>query len=467
MSWLRGGVVVPRVRRVDSFSDSLGVDAVWLAGEYGLVADGWQADVVRDWLAVDGDRLVHSQCGLAVPRQNGKNAVLEIVTLYKIVVQGRKVLHSSHEVKTTRKAFQRLRTFFDDDRFPELRALVESIRLTNGQEAIVLSNGGSVEFIARTKNSGRGFTVDDLILDEAQDLDEDAMAALLPTLSAAPSGDPQLFMTGTPPIDISEGVPFQRLRENTSGRRLCWIEFGVESVADIDAVGAVERANPALGVRLSMDIVDTERDALSVEAFARERLGVWPQAGGAVLFDMDAWNDCVGSASGGRKFFGVDMSPDRSRVFVGVCQLGEGKPFVEIALEDDASVLGDRLVELIVSSGVELVLIDGHSPALSIVDRLQAEGVKVRVTGMQDMAKAAGLFQDAVRSRALKHSGQEQLSAGLRQARPRLIGSGGGFGYQRSKGGEFVAALVAVTLAFYGAQSAKVKPVRKVRVRVL
>lgn len=38
--------------------------------------------------------------------------------------------------------------------------LVE-IRRTNGQEAIVLDNGGSVQFIARSRGSGRGFTVDD------------------------------------------------------------------------------------------------------------------------------------------------------------------------------------------------------------------------------------------------------------------------------------------------------------------
>ena len=72
-------------------------------------------------------------------------------------------LHTAHEVKTTRKAFKRLKHFFGEivndpnAKFPELNALVTEIRSTNGQEAIYLSTGGSVEFIARSKGSGRGF----------------------------------------------------------------------------------------------------------------------------------------------------------------------------------------------------------------------------------------------------------------------------------------------------------------------
>ena len=145
-------------------------DAIELATLYGLVPDEWQEWVLEGWLArTRSGKLASSQCGLAVPRQNGKNACLEIVELFKVVVLGRKILHTAHEVKTARKAFLRLRSFFENERqWPELAALVKEIRRTNGQEAIVLTNGGSVEFIARSKGSGRGFTMDDLVLDEAQ-----------------------------------------------------------------------------------------------------------------------------------------------------------------------------------------------------------------------------------------------------------------------------------------------------------
>src|SRR5665648_921652 len=88
----------PRVKlepkRSPRFDD--GGDACFLASRYGLTPDPWQGMVVVSWLGrSSSNRLAAGRCGLAVPRQNGKNGVLEVVELFKIVVQGRKVLHLS------------------------------------------------------------------------------------------------------------------------------------------------------------------------------------------------------------------------------------------------------------------------------------------------------------------------------------------------------------------------------------
>ena len=100
--------------------------------------------VLRGSLGRRDGRWSAPRVGLDVARQNGKNAVIEIVELFKMVLLGRRILHTAHEVKTCRKAFSRLLEFFDNERqYPELRALVREIRRTNGQEAIVLRNGGS------------------------------------------------------------------------------------------------------------------------------------------------------------------------------------------------------------------------------------------------------------------------------------------------------------------------------------
>src|SRR5690606_20537971 len=132
-------------------------------------------------------RFAARRCGLAVPRQNGKNGLLEMVELYKMVALGRKILHTAHPVPTSRKHFLRMLAYFDNPReYPWLVDQVARLRSANGQEAIILKNGGSVEFVSRSKNSGRGFTVDDVVFDEAQELDSDALEAILPTLSSAP-----------------------------------------------------------------------------------------------------------------------------------------------------------------------------------------------------------------------------------------------------------------------------------------
>ncbi|CAM2869895.1 hypothetical protein PRAC110570_04890 [Propionibacterium acidifaciens] len=151
---------------------------------------------MSDWLRVRAGRWVSLDCGLSCPRQNGKNAILEVYELFVTVGLGRRVLHTAHEVKTGRKHFRRLRYFLGERaadpgaEFQELNKLVREIRNVNGQEGIYLTNGGSIELVARSKSSGRGFTVDTLVCDEAQEPTDDELQAINPSISAAPSGDP-------------------------------------------------------------------------------------------------------------------------------------------------------------------------------------------------------------------------------------------------------------------------------------
>ena len=152
------GVQLPSFELVPPSGGDEGDQAVALASGYGLTADPWQASTLDAWLGRRPDgQWACPRCGLVVPRQNGKNAVLEIRELFGMIALGERILHTAHEVKTARKAFLRLCSFFENEReYPELAALVKEIRKTNGQEAIVLRNGGSVEFIARSKSSGNG-----------------------------------------------------------------------------------------------------------------------------------------------------------------------------------------------------------------------------------------------------------------------------------------------------------------------
>lgn len=300
----------PRVHvRPDAASPDLG-DALFLASHYGLTLDPWQELVLGDWLARGPDgRFASLTCGLAVPRQNGKNAVIEVRELFGMIDRGERILHSAHEVKTARKAFKRLQHFFGRQvndpaaKFPELNALVVELRNVNGQEAIVLANGGSVEIVARSKGSGRGFTVDTVIFDEAQDAGDEDLESLLPTTSAAPLGDPQWIFTGTPPGPKVQGRVFRRQRSASvpGAPRRCWAEWGVEADdltdIDLDDQAIWHEHNPALAVgRLQIEVAAGERDALDDEGFARERLGWWgpdPDLSGSALPGWGALCDPV------------------------------------------------------------------------------------------------------------------------------------------------------------------------------
>jgi len=83
------GTQSPRIRlEPDAVDDQDGDDAAKLAGDYGLEPDPWQRDVLRGWLARRADgKWAASRCGLAVPRQNGKNALLEMRELFGMMVR--------------------------------------------------------------------------------------------------------------------------------------------------------------------------------------------------------------------------------------------------------------------------------------------------------------------------------------------------------------------------------------------
>lgn len=456
----------PRIAHAPSFVWSHADDAGFLATSYGLTPDPWQFDVIEAWLGEDKrGHVTAGRCGLAVPRQNGKNGVLEIVELFKIVVQGRKILHTAHEVKTARKAFIRLASFFENERkFPELAALVKEIRKTNGQEAIVLTNGGSVEFVARSRGSGRGYTVDDLVCDEAQELTDEQQEALLPTISAAPSGNPQIILTGTPPGPGSPGEVFTRMRNAGvlgKDKRLSWHEWSVEGRVDTSDRSLWAATNPALGSRLNQSVIEDELAQMTEDGFARERLGRWASEELLTVIPAKQWEDTenLDPPTEGQVAYSLDMAPDRSRMSIGVCRRSD-IPHVEAIDPVEAGInsVVDWLAER--HKSALAIVVDSMSPAMSFVPELQGRGVKVTVTGSGDMATACGLFYESVVSKKMTHFLQPRLTDAVAGAKKRDIGQAGGWGWDRKNPSTDLTPLVAVTLALFGATKASPKKER-------
>jgi len=387
-----------------------------------------------------------------------------------MVALGRRILHTAHEVKTARKAFLRLIGFFEDRKHPELMAMVSEIRRTNGQEAIFLTNGGSCEFIARSKGSGRGFTVDDLVMDEAQELDEFAYAALLPTVSASPSGNPQQIICGTPPGSRDSGEVFTKLREDALGGRsvrTCWLEWSFDADADLDDRAQWAQANPALGIRLDVQVVEDERAAMSDEMFARERGGVWSSVVSRQVVPDGVWAGLCdpGSVPVGSLAMGVDMAPEG--VLTSICVAGvrgDGRWHVELIEQREGSMwVAARAGEVAKRHGFGAVVVDGASPAAALIEPLREEGLVVTVTGAREMGQACGSVLRLAFEDGLRHLGQPQLASSLGVARKRRIGSEGLWGWGRAASGSDISAVVAVTLALWGAMSstAKVQPVKR------
>lgn len=484
------GTQVPRVSLSPVADWSEAEDCAELASHYGLMPDPWQRNVLETWMGRDGsDRWAAGRWGIAVPRQNGKNGLVEMVELYFMTILGLRILHTAHEVKTARKGFLRILSFFENDReFPELREMVKGTpRKTNGQEAIFLHapgcwdlgndgckcEGGSVEFIARSKSSGRGFTADVLICDEAQEYGDEAQAALLPTISSAPSGDPLQILLGTPPGPGTDGTVFTRLREagHQEAPRVAWCEWSAEVGADTSDRANWFANNPSLGIRLNFSTVEDEFGSMSPEMFARERLGVWNEhSNGSAAFNFTQWQELKADApDDGVRVFGVKFAADGSHVALGACvKPVQGSPFVEgIAsrqMGEGTQWLVDFLVER--KSEVAQIVVDGRSGVGFLVDALRQEGVGKRVIVVpqaDDAVAAHTMFDQAITEGTLAHGGQNALNDEIKDAKRRPIGNLGGFGWAaRSEGGS-VGLVDAVTLAFWGARTTKRNPGRKQR----
>lgn len=512
---LSGDSQRPRIHVTPRYTSTDGDIAGSFASAYGLAPDSWQRFVLDDWLGVKGGRWAALTCGLAVPRQNGKNALLEIRELYGMVGLGEKILHTAHEVKTAQKHFRRLKHFFGNQvadpgaKYPELNALVKQVRSVNGQEAILLHStsceifvggvcrcdGGSVEVIARSKNSGRGFTVDVLVMDEAQELGEDSLEALMPTTSAAPLGNPQWIFTGTPPGPSARGEVFTRVRTEARGKSpgsVCWSEWSVDQGSDLDKVELWRMTNPALDAgRLQLAVLKGERARFSDDGFGRERLGMWaPDAGeGSRLVSAEVW------ARQGRdaeqvdalkvtelnRTFGITFSIDGKRVSVaGGMKHGDGA-HAEVVdgfsghMSEGVDALAAWLAEETRRNKTALYAISGRSHAEVLKSKLVERGVPskaVHILNSPEYFTACSMYETGLRDGSVTHSADEAanqtiLDRSVAVCDKKLRGTAGSWGWEVTVPGGDETPMEAVSVAVWAALTTKRRPGRKSRAVVL
>ena len=290
----------PRLCSVPAADWSEGDRAADLAALAGLELDPWQRRVLDLGLGRRDGKWAAFEVCLIVARQNGKGAILEALELAALFLfdDVRLILHSAHEFKTAAEAFLRIRALIEDR--PEFERRVARVRTAAGAEAIELRNGKRLRFVARSSGSGRGFSSDLVILDEAYKLGSQEMAALLPTLSARP--DPQVWYTSTAGnLDSAQLGHVRGRGVSGDNRSLAFMEWSVDP-GNYDPADPAQwgMANPGMACgRITADYIERERAALDSEAFARERLSVgdYPVAGAGewTVVTQDAWGACAAS----------------------------------------------------------------------------------------------------------------------------------------------------------------------------
>jgi Phage Terminase len=456
------GSRLPAHRSVPSGETGAGEEAADLAALAGLDLDGWQQDVLNEALARrPDDKWAAFEVGLIVPRQNGKGSVLEALELAALFCHGetRQILHSAHEFKTAKEGFRRIVGLIKE--YPRLEAQVDHIRYTTGEEGIETRDGSRLRFVARSSGSGRGFTADLIILDEAYNLSADMMAAMLPTLSARPN--PQLWYTSSAPLPHTMSDVLRRLcvrgRAGKSSS-LAYFEWCADKDDPLDDVGVWGRANPALGIRISPEFVEREIEALGPEGFARERLGIWSEDDlNARVIPAESWAACLDEQSRpvGPLSYALDVSPDRVWASIAVAADSSGG-VVHVELVDrrrGTGWLAERAKELQDKWGGRFAIAKG-SPAWSLKEDLDAARVDLLPISTEEHSQACGDLFDAVAESKLRHIGQGELDVAVAGGDRRFYGDA--WLWSRRNSTTDISPLVAVTLAHWVASKRQRKP---------
>jgi hypothetical protein len=285
----------PRISVVPDQVRTAGPQIVSLAALAGIRLDEAQVMVANATAGVGADgRWAAFESVIFAPRQNLKTEYLIARILAGLFIfREELIVFSAHRASTTTKVFRRLKRAID--RSPQLGARIARVSNRIGAEQIELVSGQSVEMVARSTSSGRGFTGDVVILDEAHELDSAQLEAILPM--TVTRKNPQVLYALSTGNESTSHVGGLRARALAGGGGVCWLEWSMgedEDPADRDVWA---RSNPALGVRIPWRALEKEFDALGSDGFAREHLGrsAWPSGASgtwAVVSEGD-WLACA------------------------------------------------------------------------------------------------------------------------------------------------------------------------------
>lgn len=428
----RRGSQKPRVlTRPDFATEAAGDEAIELAASVGLILDPWQQLLTRLTLAERADgRYAADTVAALVARQNGKGGWLEAVALHGMFLVGDPLtLWTAHQTKTSFEGFLRIKGWIDGS--DDLRRHVRRVNNSHGEEGIELRTGSRLRFLARSKSSGRGFSPQRVIFDEAQELSRLAAEAIVPSMRA--QWNKQAIYTGTVPgPEINNPDQFRRLRDRGragGSSRLAWAEWSPKGSDDPKTAPSIDlddrrhwlAANPAIGFRVTEEALESDREAMESDGFAREALSIWPTTPD---LDMDAafgpgkWQDCQVEGSPPRpEALGLAVSIDQK--WTSIAAAG-GRHVGSVIRREGKKWAPAELRRLQDEHGCDVVL-DSRGPAADLTKQLDDLGVRYRTTTTAEYMDACARLFDDVQEKEIEHGGYDELDRAVGSAQKRNV----------------------------------------------
>lgn len=467
MAEIRKGCQTPTRSFVLPYSDTLGADAVELYNSTGRTAQEWQELLLNDILAVNDDGLwVHTKYGYSVPRRNGKNEVVSAREFHGITC-GERILHTAHRTTTSSSAAKRLATLLDEAGYTEVIRAKKDTKYEKsyiyskqfGLEKItILDEGGGVcDFRTRTSKGGLGEGFDLLVIDEAQEYQDDQESSLKYVVSD--SRNPQTIFCGTPPTPISSGTVFMKYRRSALAGELensGWAEWSVETETDLQDREAWYKTNPSLGTILTERKIADEVGEDKID-FNIQRLGLWLRYNQKSAISENEWKELqvqTKPAFTGGLYVGIKYGHDGTNVSLSVAvNTTDGKVFTEAVDCRPIRAGNGWLVQFLKAAegNIQKVVIDGANGQSLLIKDLKDAGFKKKpiLPTVSEIIVANAGFESALFDGTICHADQPSMMQIVSNCEKRAIGSNGGFGYRSIKDGADISLLDSVILALW------------------
>lgn len=430
----------------------------------------WQQYVADVALEIDPEsgRLHYRTVIITVPRQSGKTLLLLSLMVHRALSFGDRqvIIYTAQTQLAAKKKFE-------EDHIPILEASALSpyfkARYTNGSEQVKWQNGSRHTLTPPNEKAGHGQTVDFACLDEAfAQIDDRVEQALRPAMITRTQ--PQFYIVSTAgtakSLYLKSRVEQGRLLvESDVDSRIAYFEWSAPEDADPGSEETWRVCMPALGHTIDVEAVRTEYMAMKLPEFRRAFLNQWsdeiPEQWLVVTehdwnasLDIDSYITDKSPLS-----LGIDFTPERS---FGTLVMAGYNPtdriHIEIPSAESRGIFCNAPgVNWIVPTVVDLVrkwnpasvVIQGNSPAASLIPELEYKKVKVTVPSAAEYNGACGNLYDRIYNGQLAHLGQAAFVRSLAGARKLELGEGA-WKWNRKETAVDLSPVVSMTLAVWG-----------------
>lgn len=441
----------------------------------GITHDPWQAGAGSAILGKRKDSLYAADAiVLSIPRQVGKTYLVgSLVVALSIITPRTLTVWTAHHGATAADTFRDLKAIVDH---PNCKPYIRAVYDSGARMEIIFTNRSRIVFGARESGFGRGFKrVGILVFDEAQILTAKTAEDMVPTTNRHPN--PLIFYMGTPPKPSDPSEHFQELRREAiegESTETFYLEFSADPGCDPMDREQWAKANPSYPhLTTARAMFRMKKNLKGPGAFDREALGIWDGTASSGVFTAGAWGRCGWKPDEQGNYpvpprpvmLGIAADIDQTWLSLGaVCGSGEDEHIGSNLRRRFTTGRQEFLAEVkrICTEYDIPVAIDAHwketkdgsrvpagGPACSLLPELEALGVKIVRTGLDDFIQACADMVQVVELGKTSHGDYADLNDAVDAATWRKVGDRRVFA---RKSGD-ISMLEAVTIARWAAEN--------------